>query len=65
MNDIATNSQGAFLKGHQIMDGILVANDRVDSWRRLGRLGLICKPGAFFFGYSTRKVLVPRLFGFD
>lgn len=38
-----SNSQSAFIKGSQITDRILVANECVDSWKNSFAQGLICK----------------------
>lgn len=42
MNEIISNSQCSFIKGRQITDRILVANEYVDFLRKSSK-GIICK----------------------
>lgn len=37
------DTQAAFLGGRQILDGILIANKVIDSWKKSGKQGLILK----------------------
>lgn len=43
MRSIIGKAQGAFVEGRQILDGVLVANELIDSWKKGGRPGLVCK----------------------
>lgn len=43
MNSLISNSQGAFLKGRHILDGILVANEHVDNIVKCSRNDSLCK----------------------
>lgn len=43
VDKVTSNTQGAFVKGRQIMDGILIANRCVDWQRRFKKLGPVCK----------------------
>lgn len=43
IGNVASDSQSAFVKGKQILDGILVANEAVDETRRLNKDMLIFK----------------------
>lgn len=40
---VVLNAQSAFIKGRQILDGILIANECVDKKKRVKTPGLICK----------------------
>jgi hypothetical protein len=43
LGKIVSNSQHAFIKGRQILDAVLVANECLDSRLRSGEPGLLCK----------------------
>jgi hypothetical protein len=43
LGKIVSHSQTAFIKGRQLLDSILVANECLDSWLRSGAPGIICK----------------------
>lgn len=43
MDEVITNAQGTFIKGRQIIDGIPIENECVDSRRKDGRPGIVCK----------------------
>lgn len=40
---IISSSQGTFVKGRQILDGVLIANERIHSRHRNKSSGLLCK----------------------
>lgn len=40
---VVDSNQGAFVKGRQIMDGILIASECVDGLKKAEKLGLVCK----------------------
>lgn len=43
MNTVISESQTAFIKGRQILDGILIANEIVDEAKKEGKKGLMFK----------------------
>ena len=43
LDKVISKSQNAFVKGRQILDALLIANELVDSTMRMKELGMVCK----------------------
>lgn len=43
LDDVVSRSQGAFVCGRQIVDGILIANELIDGREKSRKPGLVCK----------------------
>ncbi|CAL5403808.1 unnamed protein product [Camellia sinensis] len=43
MPQVISEAQSAFLEGRNILDGVLIANEIVDGWRKFNRKGLVLK----------------------
>lgn len=43
LGEIVSNSQGVFVKGKHILDGIFIANECVDDRLKSGKCRVICK----------------------
>lgn len=43
MGEVVSSTQSTFIRGRQIMDGILIANECVDYRRKFGEQGVVCK----------------------
>ena len=43
LSDTIADTQGAFVAGRQILDVVLVANEIVEEYRKLGRSGIVFK----------------------
>ena len=43
LNKVISKSQNAFVKGRQILDAVLIANELVDSTMRRKEKGMVCK----------------------
>ncbi|RVW40043.1 Transposon TX1 uncharacterized 149 kDa protein [Vitis vinifera] len=42
IGNVVSSDQNAFIKGRQILDASLIANEVIDSWQKRGEKGLIC-----------------------
>ncbi|MCI86803.1 RNA-directed DNA polymerase (Reverse transcriptase), partial [Trifolium medium] len=45
MNSVVANTQSAFIKGRNLVDGVLVVNEIIDLTKKSGRECLILKVG--------------------